>query len=59
MIPAWWDRWRADGLNRGDVVEFTGLLDAYGDPYPFTVAHASIRSVRTVSPDEAKSLLPE
>ena len=59
MIPAWWDQWRMEGLSRGDVVEFSGPVAGYGDPYPFTVVHATIRTVRKLSPDDAKSLLPE
>ena len=46
LVVGWWDRWKLAGLNRGDQVAFSGVLARYADPYPFTVAHGTIRSTR-------------
>jgi hypothetical protein len=59
LMVAWWDRWKLDGVNRGDLIEFTGMLGGFGDPYPYAISHGTIRSTRPVSQDEAKLVLPE
>lgn len=57
LIPGWWDSGKAEGINRGAWIEFSGVLSTIGNPYPFGIFDGTIRSSRAISPDEAKSLL--
>lgn len=46
----WWDDWKLEGIHRDDLIEFTGVLSAIGDPY--AVTNGFIKSSRPLSAGE-------
>lgn len=59
LLPGWWDEWRVSTLNRGDLIEFDGVLAGFGDPYPYAITHGTIRAARSAPADQIRGLLPE
>jgi hypothetical protein len=59
LILGWWDEPSLKLLNKGDVVEYTGVISGVGDPYPYTLTSGTIKSHHTASDDEQSQLLKD
>jgi hypothetical protein len=43
-------------LNKGDIVEYTGIVAGFGSPYPFTLNNGVITNSKSASSDEQKAV---
>lgn len=45
LIVGWWDEWRLEGLQRGSLIRYSGVINGIGRPYPYAITNGVIRSI--------------